>query len=45
MEQNQKLRNKYHILVEGDNIPAPIEHFTVSNGRCMAFTWLIRVRI
>jgi ATP-dependent RNA helicase DDX41 len=27
-EQNQKLRNKYHILVEGDNIPAPIEHFT-----------------
>ena len=32
MEQNQKLRDKYHILVEGDNIPAPIEHFTVSNG-------------
>ena len=31
-EQNQKLRDKYHILAEGDDIPAPIEHFTVSNG-------------
>ena len=37
MEQNQKLRNKYHILVEGDNIPAPIEHFSVSNGKSAAF--------
>ena len=32
-EQNQKLRDKYHILTEGDNIPAPIEHFAVSNGQ------------
>ncbi|KAF9052787.1 P-loop containing nucleoside triphosphate hydrolase protein [Panaeolus papilionaceus] len=27
-EQNQKLRDKYHILVEGESIPPPIEHFT-----------------
>ncbi|KAF4615329.1 hypothetical protein D9613_002844 [Agrocybe pediades] len=26
-EQDQKLREKYHIVVEGDNIPPPIEHF------------------
>jgi ATP-dependent RNA helicase DDX41 len=39
-EQNQKLCDKYHILTEGDNIPAPIEHFSVSNGRFMTFIWL-----
>ena len=44
-EQNQKLRNKYHILVEGDNIPAPIEHFTVSIGKVMAFNLLNNFRI
>ncbi|PPQ83829.1 hypothetical protein CVT24_012194, partial [Panaeolus cyanescens] len=27
-EQHQKLRDKYHILVEGEDIPPPIEHFT-----------------
>ncbi|KAH9483808.1 DEAD-box ATP-dependent RNA helicase 35 [Psilocybe cubensis] len=26
-EQDQKLREKYHIVVEGDDIPPPIEHF------------------
>ncbi|KIM48989.1 hypothetical protein M413DRAFT_15213 [Hebeloma cylindrosporum] len=25
--QHQKLRDKYHILVEGEDIPPPIEHF------------------
>ena len=28
-DQDQKLRDKYHILVEGEDIPPPIEHFTV----------------
>ncbi|KAF9475315.1 DEAD-domain-containing protein [Pholiota conissans] len=28
-EQDQKLRDKYHILVEGEDIPPPIEHFAV----------------
>lgn len=36
-EQNQKLRDKYHILTEGDNIPAPIEHFSVSDGKSMIY--------
>ncbi|KJA27267.1 hypothetical protein HYPSUDRAFT_62949 [Hypholoma sublateritium FD-334 SS-4] len=27
-DQDQKLRDKYHILVEGEDIPPPIEHFT-----------------
>ncbi|GLB35208.1 putative P-loop containing nucleoside triphosphate hydrolase protein [Lyophyllum shimeji] len=26
-EQNQKIRDKYHILVDGEDIPPPIEHF------------------
>ncbi|KAF8964643.1 P-loop containing nucleoside triphosphate hydrolase protein [Flammula alnicola] len=26
-DQDQKLRDKYHILVEGEDIPPPIEHF------------------
>ncbi|RDB21215.1 DEAD-box ATP-dependent RNA helicase 35 [Hypsizygus marmoreus] len=26
-EQHQKVRDKYHILVEGEDIPPPIEHF------------------
>ncbi|KAF9001989.1 P-loop containing nucleoside triphosphate hydrolase protein [Cyathus striatus] len=26
-EQHQKLREKYHIIVEGENVPPPIEHF------------------
>ena len=39
-EQNQKLRNKYHIIVEGDNIPAPIEHFVVSVENSVASIWL-----
>ncbi|KAG5643897.1 DEAD-box ATP-dependent RNA helicase 35 [Asterophora parasitica] len=26
-EQHQKIREKYHILVDGENIPPPIEHF------------------
>ncbi|KAJ8517434.1 hypothetical protein ONZ45_g5372 [Pleurotus djamor] len=26
-EQHQKVRDKYHILVDGENIPPPIEHF------------------
>jgi ATP-dependent RNA helicase DDX41 len=29
-EQHHKLREKYHILVDGEDIPPPIEHFTVS---------------
>ncbi|KAI0085390.1 P-loop containing nucleoside triphosphate hydrolase protein [Irpex rosettiformis] len=27
-EEHRRLREKYHILVEGDNIPPPIENFT-----------------
>ncbi|KAF5331049.1 hypothetical protein D9619_005707 [Psilocybe cf. subviscida] len=27
-EQDRRLREKYHILVEGEDIPQPIEHFT-----------------
>ncbi len=38
-DQDQKLRDKYHILVEGEDIPPPIEHFTVrslpSKSRCV----------
>jgi ATP-dependent RNA helicase DDX41 len=30
MDQNQKLRDKFHILVDGEDIPPPIEHFAVS---------------
>ncbi|KAG6816943.1 hypothetical protein H0H87_001458 [Tephrocybe sp. NHM501043] len=26
-EQHQKIRDKYHILVDGEDIPPPIEHF------------------
>lgn len=26
-EQNQKIRDKYHIIVDGEDIPPPIEHF------------------
>lgn len=26
-EQHQKLREKFHIIVEGEDIPPPIEHF------------------
>ncbi|KAK0446478.1 P-loop containing nucleoside triphosphate hydrolase protein [Desarmillaria tabescens] len=26
-EENERIRNKYHILVEGEDIPPPIEHF------------------
>lgn len=29
-EQHQKVRDKYHILVDGEDIPPPIEHFVVS---------------
>lgn len=29
-EQHRRLREKYHIIVEGDDIPPPIEHFEVS---------------
>ena len=28
-EEHQKLRQKYHILVDGDDVPPPIEHFAV----------------
>ncbi|KAI0928179.1 hypothetical protein AcV5_005827 [Taiwanofungus camphoratus] len=27
-EENHKLREKYHILVDGENVPPPIENFT-----------------
>ncbi|KAK0207988.1 P-loop containing nucleoside triphosphate hydrolase protein [Desarmillaria ectypa] len=27
-EENERIRNKYHILVEGDDIPPPIEQFS-----------------
>ncbi|KZT20249.1 DEAD-domain-containing protein [Neolentinus lepideus HHB14362 ss-1] len=27
-EENRRIRDKYHIIVEGDDIAAPIEHFT-----------------
>ncbi|KAK7047802.1 DEAD-box ATP-dependent RNA helicase 35 [Paramarasmius palmivorus] len=27
-EQHQKLREKYHIIVEGEDVPPPIEHFS-----------------
>lgn len=30
LEQHQKIRNKFHILVDGEDIPPPIEHFAVS---------------
>ena len=29
-EQHRKLREKHHILVDGEDIPPPIEHFAVS---------------
>ena len=29
-EQHQRLREKYHIIVDGEDIPPPIEHFEVS---------------
>ena len=29
-EQHRKLREKYHIIVDGEDIPPPIEHFAVS---------------
>ncbi|XP_006458335.1 hypothetical protein AGABI2DRAFT_216865 [Agaricus bisporus var. bisporus H97] len=27
LEEHEKLRDKYHILVEGEDVPPPIEHF------------------
>lgn len=30
LEQHQKIRDKFHILVDGEDIPPPIEHFAVS---------------
>ena len=29
-DEHRRLREKYHILVEGEDIPPPIENFTVS---------------
>lgn len=39
-EQHQKLREKYHIIVEGEDVPPPIENFTVGmvNSVKLAFS-------
>ena len=29
-EQNEAIRDKYHILIEGEDVPPPIEKFRVS---------------
>lgn len=34
-EQHLKLRGKYHILVEGENVPPPIDNFTVGAQNVM----------
>ena len=40
-EQDQKLRDKYHIIVDGESIPPPIEHFSVSTRRLHSITNLL----
>lgn len=34
-EENTRIRDKYHILVDGEDIPAPIENFTVCKSLCL----------
>lgn len=40
-DEHRRLREKYHIIVEGDDIPPPIENFTVWNSSLTEFSSLI----
>lgn len=42
-QEHQSLRDKYHILAEGEDIPSPIEHFEVRvpEHLCFPFSQLI----
>ncbi|KAF5332961.1 hypothetical protein D9758_016431 [Tetrapyrgos nigripes] len=38
-EEHQKVREKYHIIAEGEDIPPPIEHFKASHSLTRAFLY------
>ena len=37
MARHDRIRKKWHILIEGDNVPPPVKTFKVSSGNAQSF--------